>query len=100
MPNFDMQTLLRNMERVVTDSERLLDAVAGEANEDIVHARRKAEQSLKNARAHLGSSKLHAMRRARELTRSARQRVQNQPWQTLSIAAGVGVLVGLLWRRR
>ena len=100
MPKIDLQELLHDMDRMVADSERLVDAVANEAGADVALARRKAEESLKAARVHLDRGKLKALRRARVLARSTRQHVREEPWQALGIAAGIGVLAGLLLRRR
>lgn len=100
MQKFDMQALVRDMNRMVADSERLVDAMAGEASDEIARARSKAEQSLKTARVHLDGSRASVLRRARTLARSTRQHVRNEPWKTLGIAAGVGLVVGLLLSRR
>jgi ElaB/YqjD/DUF883 family membrane-anchored ribosome-binding protein len=100
MSKIDLQALLRDMDSMVAASERLVEAVASDVSTDVTQARRKAEQSLQAARTHLDRGKLRALQRARAVARSARQQVQNEPWRAVSIAAGAGLLTGLLLRRR
>jgi ElaB/YqjD/DUF883 family membrane-anchored ribosome-binding protein len=71
--------LLADLQAVVADAEALLKATAGHAGEKVQEARARAEESLAAARERLG---------------------EVHPWAAIGIAAGVGVLVGLLLGRR
>jgi ElaB/YqjD/DUF883 family membrane-anchored ribosome-binding protein len=40
------------------------------------------------------------MRRAREVAQAADEYVRENPWQSVGIAAGIGLVVGMLLARR
>lgn len=88
--------LLQDLQTVVSDAEALLKATAGQAGEKVQEARAKAEESLSEARARLAELQVRAVRQARELMDEGDEYVRSNPWQAVGIAAGAGLLVGLL----
>ena len=55
---------------------------------------------MRQAKARLSSIEDEALRRAREVADATDEYVRENPWQSVGIAAGVGLLVGLLRARR
>jgi len=94
------EKLLADLQAVVEDAEALLRATAGHAGEKVQEARARAEESLAAARERLGDVEEDALRQARELVSTGEEYVRQNPWAAIGIAAGVGVLVGLLLGRR
>jgi ElaB/YqjD/DUF883 family membrane-anchored ribosome-binding protein len=92
--------LLVDLQTVVADAEALLKATANQAGEKVQEARAKAEQSLGAARERLTDMKDSALDQARELVDNGEEYVRENPWQSIGIAAGVGVLIGFLLSRR
>ena len=92
--------LLADLQAVVADAEALLKATAGHAGEKVQEARARAEESLAAARERVGEVEDDALRQARELVSNGAEYVREHPWAAIGIAAGVGVLVGLLLGRR
>ena len=92
--------LLEDLQTVVADAEALLKATANQAGEKVQEARAKAEESLAAARERLADVQEDALRQARELMSEGEEYVRQNPWQAVGIAAGVGLLVGLLLSRR
>jgi ElaB/YqjD/DUF883 family membrane-anchored ribosome-binding protein len=88
--------LLEDLQAVVTDAEELLKATAGHAGEKVQEVRARAEESLSAARERLGEVREDAVLKARELVASGEEYVRKNPWQAVGIAAGAGLLVGLL----
>ena len=88
--------LLEQLESVVADAEALLKATAGQAGEKVQEARAKAEESLSTARERLDDLQAGALQQARELLNEGDEYVRRNPWQAVGIAAGAGLLVGLL----
>jgi ElaB/YqjD/DUF883 family membrane-anchored ribosome-binding protein len=88
--------LIEDLQTVVADAEALLKATAHQAGEKVQEARARAEESLSAARERLSEVKDSATERARELVGEGDEYVRNNPWQAVGIAAGVGLLVGLL----
>lgn len=91
--------LLQDLQTVVDDAEALLKATANQAGEKVQEARARATQSLGAARERLAEMQHGAMRQAQEAIQSGDEYVHSHPWQAVGIAAGVGLLIGLLLRR-
>ena len=76
--------LVEDLKVVMRDAEALLRATSAQTGEKIQEVRARAEESLKQARTRLAAVEEEAYQRAREVAHS------------IGIAAGVGMLVGLL----
>ena len=92
--------LLTDLKTVMNDAEALLRATSAQTGEKIQEVRARAEESLRQAKARLGSIEEEALRRAREVADATDEYVRENPWQSVGIAAGVGLLLGLLLARR
>ena len=81
--------LMKDLRAVVADAEDLLEATAGQSGERIQKARARAEASLRNARSRIegAASDVDAQLRA-------------NPWTALGIAAGAGLIAGILLSRK
>ena len=100
IPPVTVDKLLEDLQAVVSDAEALLKATAHQAGEKVQEVRAKAEQSVQAARERLAELKESAMDTTRELVSDGEEYVRKNPWQSVGIAAGVGLLVGLLIGRR
>jgi len=92
--------LLADLKTVMNDAEALLRATSTQTGEKIQEVRARAEESLRQAKARLSSIEDEALRRAREVADATNEYVRENPWQSVGIAAGVGLLLGLLLARR
>ena len=92
--------LLADLKTVMNDAEALLRATSTQTGEKIQEVRARAEESLRQAKARLSSIEDEALRRAREVADATDEYVRENPWQSVGIAAGVGLLLGLLLSRR
>lgn len=92
--------LVSDLKAVMRDAEALLKASSAQTGERIQEARARAEESLRQAKARLSEIEDEALRRARESAAAADAYVRGNPWQSVGIAAGVGLLLGLLLGRR
>jgi ElaB/YqjD/DUF883 family membrane-anchored ribosome-binding protein len=92
--------LLADLKTVMSDAEALLRATSAQTGEKIQEVRARAEESLRQAKARLSSIEDEALRRAREVADATDEYVRENPWQSVGIAAGVGLLLGLLLARR
>lgn len=91
-----VEKLLEDMQLVVRDAEELLKATAGQAGERVQQARARAEESLSAARERLAQLRDNALDQASELVASGEEYVQRNPWRAVGMAAGAGLLAGLL----
>src|SRR5687768_6309647 len=92
--------LVSDLKTVMQDAEALLKATSTQTGEKIQEVRARAEESLRQAKQRLSSIEDEALRRAREVADATDEYVRDNPWQSVGIAAGVGLLVGLLLARR
>jgi ElaB/YqjD/DUF883 family membrane-anchored ribosome-binding protein len=92
--------LLADLKTVMNDAEALLRATSTQTGEKIQEVRARAEESLRQAKVRLSSIEDEALRRAREVADATDEYVRENPWQSVGIAAGVGLLLGLLLTRR
>jgi ElaB/YqjD/DUF883 family membrane-anchored ribosome-binding protein len=92
--------LLADLKTVMNDAEALLRATSTQTGEKIQEVRARAEESLRQAKQRLSSIEDEALRRAREVADATDEYVRENPWQSVGIAAGVGLLLGLLLSRR
>ena len=83
------KNLMDDLRAVIADAEELLRATADQAGPQVQEVRERAEQSLRNARERLEGT-------GRELDAQVRE----HPWAAVGIAAGIGLLVGILLARK
>jgi len=94
------EQLVDDLKVVMRDAEALLKATSTQTGEKIQEIRARAEESLKQARVRLNEVEEEAMRRAREVADATEEYVRENPWQSLGIAAGIGLVLGILIARR
>ena len=92
--------ILDDLRRVVDDAEGLMRETANVAGERAQDARARAAESLRQARERLQGVEEEMVTRARDATKHADRYVRDNPWQSIGVAAGVGLLLGLLIGRR
>jgi ElaB/YqjD/DUF883 family membrane-anchored ribosome-binding protein len=92
--------LVQDLKVVVTDAEELLRATASQAGERAAVARQKIEHSLERAKVKLSELESVVAERTREVAHEADQYVHEHPWKAVGVAAGIGLIIGLLISRR
>lgn len=92
--------LMDDLRTVVADAEELLKATASQTGERIAAARAKAEESLKSARAGLAAAQAAVVAKTKEAAMATDEYVRANPWQSVGVAAAVGVVLGMLIARR
>lgn len=94
------EKLMADLRLVVTDAEALLRATAGQAGNGAAELRTKVEATLARARSGLVQVQDTAVAQAKAAGRHADEYVHENPWRSIGIAAGVGLVVGVLIGRR
>lgn len=92
--------LAADLQLVISDAEELLRATAGQAGEKVSAAREKVQDSVRHAREKLADIEESVIEQGREAARAADEYVRANPWQAVGIAAGIGLVIGLLVSRR
>lgn len=92
--------LMQDLRVVVTDAEELLKATAGVTGEKVEKIRAKAEESLITARKRLQSASRSVQQGAVDVVETVDDQVHKNPWTAVGVAAGVGLVIGILLSRR
>jgi ElaB/YqjD/DUF883 family membrane-anchored ribosome-binding protein len=92
--------LIDDLTAVIRDAESLLRATAAQTGDRVQEIRARAEESVRTAKVRLAELEGQALERARALAGDADQYVRGNPWQAVGIAAGIGLVLGLLMSRR
>jgi ElaB/YqjD/DUF883 family membrane-anchored ribosome-binding protein len=92
--------LMKDLHTVVVDAEELLKATAGQTGERIEKIRARAEGSVRGARERLQAAGQDVHAAADAAASDLHGRVQENPWAAVGIAAGVGLIAGLILGRK
>jgi ElaB/YqjD/DUF883 family membrane-anchored ribosome-binding protein len=90
--------LVDDLKNLVADAEGLLKATASQAGEKVAEARQKIEQSLIEGKKALADAEKTLRQKSKECAELADDYVRDNPWSAVGIAAGVGLVLGLLLR--
>ncbi len=92
--------LVQDMRVVIADAEDLLRATANQAGEKIAVARERIQDSLHQAKVKLAEAEAVVREQAKQAARYTDDYVHDNPWKAIGVAAGIGLLLGLLISRR
>jgi len=93
------EKLVGDLKTLIGDAEELLKASANQAGEKFSVARQKIEQSLVEGKKSLADAEKLLVKKSKEAADVADDYVRENPWGAVGIAAGVGIVLGLLIRR-
>lgn len=94
------QQLVSDIKSVISEAEEMLGATAEQAGEKITNLRARIQARLRDARARLAEAEDVLIDKTRAAARATDEYVHESPWTAVGIAAGVGLLVGLVLARR
>jgi ElaB/YqjD/DUF883 family membrane-anchored ribosome-binding protein len=92
--------LVDEFSAVLNEAEDMLSRAANETGERAKDLRSQVEAKLLKAKLRLQEIEGQAVDRAKEAARATDDFVHEHPWQSIGIAAAIGVAVGLLLNRR
>jgi ElaB/YqjD/DUF883 family membrane-anchored ribosome-binding protein len=92
--------LIDDLTTVIRDAENLLRATAAQTGDKVEEMRARAQESVRQAKARLEGIEDEALQHARVLAGEADDYVRGNPWRAVGIAAGIGLVLGLLMTRR
>lgn len=88
--------LAQDMRVVLADAEELFKATANETGERVKAARARLQENLQVAKARVIELEHNAAERTRATAAATDRYAHENPWQTAGIAAGIGLLIGVL----
>ncbi len=94
------EKLISDFKVVVADAEALLKASAGQGGEALAAVRTRVQESLKIAKDKMLDAEEELLAKTKAAARVTDEYVHDHPWHAVGIAAGVGLVIGLLIGRR
>lgn len=94
------EKLVADLKLVVADAEELLAATANLTGEKVTAMRERMQENLRSARLKLAHAEEAVVLKTKEVAKATDNYVHEHPWKSIGVAAGVGLLVGLLIGRR
>lgn len=94
------EKLISDFKVVVADAEELLRATANQAGDKATDLRVKIQNRLADAKLKLADAEVALVDKAKLVGRATDDYVNDNPWRSVGIAAGVGLIIGLLIGRR
>ena len=94
------EALRKDLANVMRDAEALMKASAGHGGEKVDEARTRILESLESAKRRLLEVERSAVRQGEEAVAATEKYMKTNPWQSVGIAAGVGLILGVLLARR
>lgn len=88
-----------DMKALVRDAQSMLHAAANLTGEKADELRHRGMEMLDRALGKASYMQDQAVERSKELAHTADVYVKDNPWRTMAVAAGVGVLLGVLLSR-
>ena len=92
--------LVSDLRVVVADAEEILKATASQAGEKAAELREKISARLRDAKLRLADAEAAIADKTKAAARVTDDFVHDNPWKAVGIAAGVGLLLGVIIGRR
>jgi ElaB/YqjD/DUF883 family membrane-anchored ribosome-binding protein len=92
--------LMGDLRLVIADAEELLRMTADQAGEGAAELRGRVQGRIQQARAELAHLQEVAVAKAKAAGHATDEFVHENPWKSIGVAAGAGLVIGLLIGRR
>lgn len=94
------QKIVADMKTVVSDAEEILRETASLTGEKMVDLRERIGERLRDAKLRIADAEAALVDKTKAAARATDDYVNENPWQAVGIAAGIGLLVGIIIGRR
>ena len=92
--------LMSDVRTFISDAEEVMRSTADQAGESVAEARDRVLGRLQEARAELATLQKLAVTKAKDASKATDEYVHENPWKSVGIAAGIGLILGLMVGRR
>jgi ElaB/YqjD/DUF883 family membrane-anchored ribosome-binding protein len=94
------QQLVSDIKTVIADAEEVLSATADQAGEKMANLRARVQTRLHDAKVRLVHAEEILVSKTRAAAKATDAYVHESPWTAIGVAAGLGLLIGVLIGRR
>ncbi len=92
--------LVKDLKGVVGDADKLLNQLVNSTTEEFASARSKIESTLSDTRVRLHDARVAVSEKACFAADVTQKYVHENPWKTVGLIAGFGLIIGILSSRR
>lgn len=92
--------LMADVNTVLVDAEDLLRQAAQASGEQASELRRRAQSAIASAKTRLVDAEQRVVQQAKTAAKATDGWVHEHPWTAVGIAAGIGMVIGLIVNRR
>lgn len=94
------ERVLEDLKTLVRDSEALLKATAGDVSEKAKEARARLSAALERAKVTCDELQEQALASAKAAAKKADEVIREHPYESIGVAFGLGLLIGVLVARK
>lgn len=94
------EAVMDNLKAVIASAEELLRMSEGNGEEKVLEVRERIQERVRKAKSDLIRLQESTVARVKAAGHATDEFVHENPWKSAGIAAGVGVVIGLLLARR
>ena len=94
------ERLVSDVKLLVKDTEELVRATAAQAGEKIVDIRNRAQDRVTHLKPQLDKLEMVVIDRAKSTATATDAYIHENPWTAIGVAAGAGLVIGMLIGRR
>jgi ElaB/YqjD/DUF883 family membrane-anchored ribosome-binding protein len=94
------EQLVSDIKSVISDAEEMLSATADQVGDKVATLRARVQTRLHDAKVRLGEAEAVLVAKTKAAARATDAYVHESPWTSIGVAAGVGLLLGLVISRR
>lgn len=92
--------LMSDVNAVLVDAEELLRQAGKASGEQATDLRKRAQSAIASAKLRLTEAEHRVVDQAKHAAKATDTWVHEHPWSAIGVAAGIGLLVGLVINRR
>ena len=100
MSTINKEKIVSDLRVVVADADEILRASANIAGEKVSELRERIQDRLRDAKLRLADAEAALVDKTKAAARATDDYVHDNPWKAVGIAAGVGLLLGVIIGRR
>ena len=94
------ENLMNELKRVLQAAEAFAETTARDSGDMLADARKQFAATLRNAHRHLGDAESRVRAKVKVAMATTDAYVRTNPWESVRVGAGIGVIPGLLIGRR
>ncbi|HZD41181.1 MAG TPA: DUF883 family protein [Terriglobales bacterium] len=99
MNDFTTQRLISDVKVLIDDAEELVRATADQTGERIMDLRQRLQRKIEEGRDALAAQENEWRQKAEQARERSENYLRENVWASVAMAAGLGLLLGLLLRR-